>query len=77
MSNETNPGSLGYIRDGKQPIYVGIRVHHDKDPYMKQPVQCKYKLYWGCLFHIYNIWSPKIVTETGTTLRPFESMAFL
>ena len=32
MSNETNQASLGYIRDDKQPIYVGIIVQQYKDP---------------------------------------------
>ena len=33
MSNETNPGCLGYIGDGVPPSYVGIKIIHYKDPY--------------------------------------------
>ena len=33
-SSEKNPGWLGYIRDYTiLPIYIGIILNHDKDPY--------------------------------------------
>ena len=33
MSNEKNPGWLGYIGDGILPKYIGIIINHNKDPY--------------------------------------------
>ena len=33
MSNEKNPGCLGYIGDEKLPSYIGILLNHYKDPY--------------------------------------------
>ena len=33
MSNEKNPGWLGYIGDDKLPSYIGIIINHYKDPY--------------------------------------------
>ena len=38
LSNETNPGCLVYIGDEKLPSYMGIKIHHYKDPVIKQPV---------------------------------------
>ena len=33
MSNEKNPGWLGYTRDEKLPSYIGIIINRYKDPY--------------------------------------------
>ena len=40
MSNEKNPGWLGYIRDEKLPSYIGTIINHYKDPRIpiNQPV---------------------------------------
>ena len=33
MSNEKNPGCLGYLGDDILPSYIGIIINHYKDPY--------------------------------------------
>ena len=33
MSNEKNPGWLGYLGDEILPSYIGIVINHEKDPY--------------------------------------------
>ena len=33
MSHETTPGWLGYIGDYTTQFYIGIIMHHCKDPY--------------------------------------------
>ena len=33
VSNEKNPGWLGYIGDDKLPSYIGIIINRYKDPY--------------------------------------------
>ena len=33
VSNETNPGCLGYIGDYTTQLYIGIIISHFKDPY--------------------------------------------
>ena len=33
VSNEENPGWLGYIGDDILPSYIGIIINHYKDPY--------------------------------------------
>ena len=33
LSNEKNPGCLGYIGDEILPSYIGIIINHYKDPY--------------------------------------------
>ena len=33
LSNEKNPGWLGFIGDEMLPSYIGIIINHYKDPY--------------------------------------------
>ena len=37
MSNEQNPGCLGYIGDEILPNYIGTTICHHKDPVINQP----------------------------------------
>ena len=52
LSNEQNPGCLGYIGDDKLPSYMGITINHYMDPY--EPTRIQWKV--GGFFSLL-IWS--------------------